>query len=193
MIQVVLLAAGQSQRFGGAKLMQPLPSGVWVGVQSAALYRHLGLPVLAVVREEHLALQQQLQTLGVKRVIHPDPNAGMGTSLALGVQQSSDADGWLIALADMPFIQAQSIRALVKTLHSTTDKCMVAPFYQGQRGHPVGFSQEYGESLRRLTGDQGASSIIKAEQVLLRSVDVSDAGVVQDIDYPTDLVSEVVR
>ena len=40
----------------------------------------------------------------------------MGLSLACGVRASADAPGWVIALADMPYILPATIAALVRCL-----------------------------------------------------------------------------
>jgi molybdenum cofactor cytidylyltransferase len=59
------------------------------------------------------------------------------------------------------------------------------PFYQGQRGHPVGFGAEHGEALRGLDGDTGARALLAANRVA--RLDLDDPGILRDVDTPDDL------
>ena len=106
----------------------------------------------------------------------------MGDSIAAAVRVTSQAPGWLIVLGDLPLIQAATLQALAKALH---DHDVVIPTYQGQRGHPVGFSARCLASLLSLTGDRGAASVVK----LFGGVEIAldDIGIVSDIDTVQDL------
>jgi molybdenum cofactor cytidylyltransferase len=62
---------------------------------------------------------------------------------------------------------------------------MVAPFYEGKRGNPVGFSAACLPELLALQGDQGARALLA--QSGLQKLPVSDSGILRDIDTPADL------
>ena len=111
---------------------------------------------------------------------------GMGTSLAAGINATSSADGWLIALADMPWMQPATITALVNQLKNGAS--MVAPVYQGQRGHPVGFSARWQQPLQELSGDKGARDLLANYPAELELLTTGDAGILKDIDHPQDLI-----
>jgi molybdenum cofactor cytidylyltransferase len=189
-IRGILLAAGYSKRFGSNKLLQALPpGGPDAGVPIAlAAAKHL-LEVLpdsiAVVRPRAQKLAALLRDAGCNTVVCRNAAQGMGTSLAAGVRASDGADGWVVALADMPFIGGDTIRALVGALEGGA--VIVAPSYKGQRGHPVGFGRSCLEELSALTGDQGARELLSrhADALVLRETD--DPGVLRDIDRPSDL------
>ncbi len=188
----ILLAAGQGARFGGGKLMAPLPAsahgvdaGTAIGVASAAhLVAALG-DVVAVVRPRDHALHDALAGIGARIVECARADEGMGVSLACGVAATSDADGWVIALGDMPWIAPATIVAVADALRAGAE--IVAPEYGGQRGHPVAFAQKYGPLLAALTGDEGARAIVRARQWAVQAIDVGDAGVVGDVDRVEDL------
>ncbi len=113
----------------------------------------------------------------------------MGASLAAGVSAAPGAGGWLIALADMPWIQPATMRMLADRLRSGAS--MVAPVFGGRRGHPVGFSREWGDRLQALDGDAGARSLIARHADELVLLDTADAGVLMDVDQPGDLVADM--
>ncbi len=194
MIAGILLAAGRATRFGSSKMQAMLPDGRTVleaslanlctGLQSAEREANIVLVTrrdaaeLALVRE--LALRH-----GVEFVINENAVEGMATSIASGVAVTTNADGWLIALGDMPYVLPHTIAAIAGGL--TTSRGIVVPSYQRQRGHPVGFDAAYRESLLSLTGDAGARAIVQDAGDRLAVVETEDAGVIRDIDVPADL------
>src|SRR3989442_312708 len=114
-----------------------------------------------------------------------DAGEGMGTSLAAGVRATSDADGWIVALADMPFIRPETIRIVAKALRDGA--AIAAPSFRGERGHPVGFARRFLEELSSLRGDDGARQLLNQHPESLTLHEVDDPGVVRDIDKPSDL------
>lgn len=181
----ILLAAGSARRFGAPKLLQPLHDGVPLGVAAAHKLQQVLPRVVAVVRPGDDKLRRAFDKIGLQVVENPDAANGMGTSLVAGVRATPDAPGWIIALADMPWVQAATITALAKRLQRGAS--IVAPVYQGQRGHPVGFSARWFRELSCLSGDQGARDLLSrySDEVLL--VDCEDYGVLEDVDHPADL------
>jgi molybdenum cofactor cytidylyltransferase len=92
------------------------------------------------------------------------------------------AGGWLVALADMPFIAPESYAAVLAAL---ADGARIArPLFGGRPGHPVGFAAEYCDALLVLTGDEGGKAIIAGDPTALRGCPVDDPGVLHDIDRP---------
>ncbi len=172
---VVILAAGLGERFrqaGGAhdKLLTPLgPQRVRDHVVAAA--QASGLPWHVVEREHTTHLSAQ----------------GMGASIATGVAATANAPGWLILPADLPLVQADSLRRVAEALAQHT---VVAPWVQGQRGHPVGFGAVCREALLALSGDQGAKSVMQAHAPW--RLDLDDLGCILDVDTP-DALAEAER
>jgi molybdenum cofactor cytidylyltransferase len=109
----------------------------------------------------------------------------MGASLASAVRASGDVAGWVIALADMPYIRPETIVKIAASL--AADAAIVAPAYRGERGHPVGLSARFRAQLEALRGDEGARSVLKENAALIKLIEVDDPGVCRDIDTPDDL------
>lgn len=185
MIVGVLLAAGAGARFGGAKLLAPLEDGTPVGVRSARLLRSSVDRVLAVVRPGDAPLEALLRAEGLEVFRFPGALEGMGASLAFGISRAPAADGWVVALADMPFVRPETVGAVVQAL--TAGATIVAPSYRGRRGHPVGFAATLFAELVRLEGDAGARSVLVRHESEVVLLECDDAGVVRDIDEPCDL------
>ncbi|MDH3311226.1 MAG: nucleotidyltransferase family protein [Gammaproteobacteria bacterium] len=180
----VLLAAGRSQRFGENKLLARLPNGTVVGVAAA---RNLidALPdCIAVLRPGDEILATLLAAEGLRIVVNPIADGGMGTSLARGVA-GEEADGWIIALADMPSIQPATIQVVAEAIAAGAP--LAAPIYHGKRGHPIGFARQFQTELTSLAGDSGGRDILAQHTNELRLIDVDDPGVLFDIDHVADI------
>ncbi len=184
-ICAILLAAGSGSRFGGDKLLHPLADGTPLGVQAARNLLAVVPDVVAVVRPGDFPLADLLEQEGCHVTVCPHAARGMGASLAHGVAARRGADGWVIALADMPLIKSATIAAIVHELEAGRD--LVVPRYAGQRGHPVGLGKRYGAQLLALDGDAGARDIIAAHEGELVLIERDDPGVLQDIDRRADL------
>lgn len=190
-VVAILLAAGSATRFGSDKLLHALPHDVPIAVQAA---RHLRAGVegkiLAVVRPDSGRLREVLEKEDCQVVVCDKAAEGMGASLACAVRAAGDAQGYLIALADMPFIRASSIAAVRDALAGGAQ--IAAPYFRGRRGHPVGLSAKFRAELEILQGDEGAKHILSVHQSEIVKVPVGDPGVIRDIDRPADLAPPIV-
>ena len=95
-------------------------------------------------------------------------------------------EGWVVALADMPWIRSGHDRA-GRRARSRSGAALAAPFHRGRRGHPVGFGKACGPSSPRCGGDEGAKSVVAAHASAMLRIDVDDPGVLRDVDTPQDL------
>lgn len=181
----LLLAAGYGRRFGADKLLHPLADGTPLAVASARALRMACSRALAVLRPEQRVLAGLLAAEGLEVVICPEARDGMGHSLSAGVAASPDAAGWLVALADMPFIRHDSLNRVATALIAGAP--LAAPVCAGQRGHPVGFAARWRSDLLALSGDEGARALLRAQGHLLQVVETDDPGVLRDVDRLEDL------
>jgi len=185
-VVAILLAAGSASRFGADKLLHALPHDVPIAVQAARqLQAVFADRVLAVVRPEAKTLAALLRQESCTVIECGNAAEGMAASLACGVAGAGDAQGFVVALADMPFIRASTIAAVRDALASGAP--LAAPYFRARRGHPVGIAARFRDDIAALKGDEGARKIIAAHQDVLRKIPVGDPGVLRDIDTPEDL------
>ncbi|HSU43188.1 MAG TPA: nucleotidyltransferase family protein [Casimicrobiaceae bacterium] len=182
----ILLAAGRGTRFGGHKLEAPLPqashgvpAGAPLGVAAALHLVAASTDAVAVVRPGD-RLIGPLRGAGLRIVECTNADDGMGASLACGVAATHGAGGWIVALADMPWIAPATIRAVANAMREGAD--IVAPVHRGERGHPVGFAARHRDALCALTGDAGARWLLARHAGAVTLLDVDDSGVVRDVD-----------
>jgi molybdenum cofactor cytidylyltransferase len=113
----------------------------------------------------------------------------MGASLACAARAaahlSPPADGYVVALGDMPFVRPSTIAAVRDALAGGA--ALAAPYWRSRRGHPVGISAQFHEDLLALRGDEGAKALLAANAQRIVKIPVGDPGVIRDIDTPADL------
>jgi molybdenum cofactor cytidylyltransferase len=183
----VLLAAGSGSRFDATgarnKLLAPLGDGDYVVTAVARKLVSVLPHVVAVVREGDADTAARLRALGCVVCVCHDAASGMAASLVCGLRAAADAQGWLIALGDMPYVQAATFRSLSEAVTEGAD--IAVPKYQQRRGNPVAFSRLHADALLALRGDQGARQLLKTFPVT--EIEVDDPGILQDIDTAEDL------
>lgn len=109
----------------------------------------------------------------------------LSAAVRYAAQFNESGSGFVIALADMPYIKPHTIEAVAHALKAGT--AIVAPTYQGKRGHPVGFSAKFQNELEQLTGDEGARAVLKRHADQIELLECNDPGIVADIDTPQDI------
>lgn len=193
----LVLAAGQSSRFGADKLLATMPDG-----------RTVIDTMLAKVPSEHtLSLvtrpdNQSLQA-ALRDVSHPPQHVllcpcaaeGLGSVMAWSLSRHPVPRWTGILLADMPAIRLETLRQLAGLAERLEQRSpspastVIAPVYQGQRGHPVLFADTLIPQLCLLRGDVGARHLLLQEAASGRvsSLEVDDPGILLDIDTPEAL------
>ena len=192
----ILLAAGQSSRFGADKLLAPVArDGCVMPLIAHTLLAWINaVPrVNVVVKPDCVRLVRAVESAlpksagNIHWVVCPGAERGMGASLAAGVAATADHHGWVIGLTDMPAIPQGVIAQVTQALRDGA--LLAAPFIGAKRGHPVGFAPSYKNELLALDADRGARTLIERDAHQLLRIETTDAGVLTDVDTPSDLLS----
>jgi molybdenum cofactor cytidylyltransferase len=184
-IVAILLAAGAGTRFGGEKLLHPLDDGVAIAAHAARKLLAVTPDVIAVVRWGDFPLYDMLEQEGCQVTMFQGAARGMGASLAHGVGQARSADGWVVALADMPRVPPDIIKKIIAALEGGA--LVVAPVFREERGHPVGFGAALREELLALDGDQGARAVVDRHGDSVKLIECDDPGILFDVDRKSDI------
>ncbi|AVU36978.1 TPA: NTP transferase domain-containing protein [Serratia marcescens] len=186
---IVITAAGRGERFiqaggQGNKLNAGFADAAG---ERRSLFEHTlrqalasGLPIQVVTRPDNLPVLAACAANQVPVTLLA--SSGLGDSIAAGVAATPHWQGWLIHLADMPFVGAEVFRQVADALRQ---HAIVRPSYAQQPGHPVGFSALLRKPLCQLRGDNGARELLQGAAVHL--LPLEHPGVVQDIDLPSQL------
>lgn len=118
-----------------------------------------------------------------------NPNYAKGemlSSLQMGLRaQSENTAAILVILGDQPRIEIPNIRRVIGAYTHDKGK-IVAPIYQGQRGHPILFDRRYWDELLALPEGSAPRDVIKRHPTDLHLIEVATDSVISDIDTPED-------
>jgi molybdenum cofactor cytidylyltransferase len=187
-IVAVLLAAGTSSRFGAAnKLLATVDGQPIVRRAATTLCEAAVGGVIAVTGFEAKRVEGVLDGLDVEAVRNAAYERGQSTSVRAGVRAASDreASAVVIALGDMPAVDAATIDALTDAYRANAGDALAAA-HGGRRGNPVLFDARYFEALSDVSGDIGGREIL-LESGRAALVETGDPGVLNDVDTQADL------
>jgi molybdenum cofactor cytidylyltransferase len=184
----LLLAAGRSSRAQCNKLLLELDSGYPVIAQSAHHLRAAVDRLVVIVPRQDGTLAPTLVENHWENVACEQAHLGLGHSLACGIEHTPRAQGWIVALADMPWISVDTIQRVADRLRAGAG--LAIPVCAGRRGHPVGFGADYREELLRLRGDQGGRRILQRDRENVVEIECADRGILLDIDREEDLARD---
>ena len=186
----VILAAGQSTRFGKPKQLLKLNDKYLLEwVLDAALGSRL-VKVLLVLGYQHQAI---LSALGEKTrhpdlqiVNNPDYQDGQSTSLQAGLDRVRDKfPAIMFLLGDQPMLDSQTIDVLLEQFW-ISGRDIGVPVFEGKRGNPVIFSQKFYGHLPKITGDIGARNIIRDHSKNVKEIEINNPLCFMDIDTQSD-------
>jgi molybdenum cofactor cytidylyltransferase len=184
MIATVILAAGESRRMGSLKQMLAWGQDTVLGKTINTFQEALTGPVFVVVGYEGSRIKRQLAD---RKVIWVDNSAyqkGMSSSIVAGIKAlPEEVEGILLALADLPLLQSDTIKKIADNFRSSKHR-LIVPVFQGRTGHPVLIAKEFFPELLKLQGDAGAKKIIRENKEQTLFLNVNDPGIYLDIDEP---------
>ncbi|EKT54267.1 nucleotidyltransferase family protein [Providencia sneebia] len=180
-VGILITAAGKSRRFQlaggqGNKLNSDLGGQTVfeITLQNAIKSQ---LPIHVITRPDNQGvITHCLQHNVPYSLINSE---GLGETIAFGVKNTAHWDGWLIQLADMPYITEN---IFIRVANELKLHPLVRPIHDGKPGHPVGISAQYRQQLIALTGDDGAKSILQGSAIY--RIEMNNSCVINDIDYP---------
>jgi molybdenum cofactor cytidylyltransferase len=192
-IDGIVLAAGRSSRMGEPKALLEV-DGVPFLEHAIKQLRQAGCRyVLAVVNNEDEWITRLADATGAGVVINDQDGSEQIDSLRLGIANLPDGyDAVVVLPVDFPRIQQPTMDKLVAEFarHPAT---VLNPAHNGEPGHPVIFSRDVVAELLRPDLPDGARTVIEQHSAEARTLDVDDAGVLIDIDTPTDFTQHVQR
>jgi molybdenum cofactor cytidylyltransferase len=141
----VVLAAGTSSRMGGQhKLLLPL--GDKPVIRHTVEHLRAAGPQEIVVVTGYRAPEISTALADVPVTIQSNPRyeEGQMTSAAVGVGALRMAtDAVMMCLGDMVLLASSDYTELVRAYLEHTDRSILIPYFQGQRGNPILFASSY--------------------------------------------------
>ena len=184
-IGLVMLAAGNSRRFGSNKLMYEIDGmSMYLRTlnQLQAAVSELGNCELIVVTQ-YKEIAAKARALGAKVLINPQPERGISSSMQIGLAAAKESAACLFTVSDQPWLSAETIVRLVHKLQSES-KGMACTIWAQKTGNPCIFSRKYYQELMEITGDKGGKQIINRHPEDVTYLEIEDEKELVDVDVP---------
>jgi len=179
----LVLAAGESKRFGGPKFLAPWRNGTLLDQVQATAEDWTPGHSLIVTGAWHQQMQGQLRA--THSVHNPNWHEGMGKSLAVGLAEILRLDpstqSVTVLPLDQPLISRTHLAALKKLAHATGRVAFTKS--STALGPPAVIPLRFFARILQLQGDRGLKSVLHSAEW----VSVSSETALQDIDTPADL------
>lgn len=180
-LTVILLAAGNSRRFGGNKLLYE-----WKGrplfFYTLERYRRIGDQRIVVTCYPRIAAAAD----GFQVVHNPDSSLGISHSLQLGLMAAPESDAYLFGVCDQPNMKESTVRQFIGG-YAGCEKGIGCCSHKGVPGNPVIFSHSYIPELMSLRGDRGGRQILKRHPDDVWYYEVKAPAELADIDMREEI------
>jgi molybdenum cofactor cytidylyltransferase len=184
----VVLAAGESSRFGSQKLVAEVGGEPMLNRTIRCLLDG-GVPDVVVVVGPASPLAPAVVPLlsdpRVRLVANPDPSRGMFSSIQTGCLAAAGGDPVLVLPGDMPFVRSRTVAAVLAKYREVQQ--VVSPRHDGRRGHPVALPPTVRNQILSADPASSLNLLLKADDNARAYLDVDDLGTVRDVDRREDL------
>lgn len=171
-LAMIMLAAGNSRRFGENKLLYkidkvPMYRKILKELQEAKEVLETHIPKVTctiTIVTQYEEIRNYATEQGMEVLINPHPEDGIASSLKIGLRANRNADAALFTVSDQPWLKSLTIVRLTDKYLSTGKKIACPAVMEEDEiciGNPCLFSSAYFPELFKLTGDTGGKRVIK--------------------------------
>ncbi len=185
-ISLIILAAGNSKRFGSNKLLhefegKPLYIKCVETMRKAPFYEKI-----IVTQYDEILCDATLSDF--IRVRNDNSELGISHSIKLGIESSSaDTEAWCFTVCDQPFLQSSTLNEFISGFIKSEKEFGVISC-DGVLGNPNIFAISAREALLSLVGDRGGKNIInRAESEKIYTHCIINSKELSDVDFKEDL------
>lgn len=163
---IVLLAAGQSRRYGGIKLLDNI-DGKKMYLYTLELLRQLSVTECVVVTG-YEEIKEKAEDFGLKTEWNSCPGLGISHSLKMGLKRVLQCwpgtEGVMFLVCDQPYLMAETVNKMLEAF-ADGKKGILCPALEGSSwedaGNPCIIGRAYFEELFGLEGDVGGKQVIR--------------------------------
>lgn len=180
----VVPASGVSRRMGRAKALLDLNGETFLRRVVRALSDGGCSPVLVVAQPGQADIAEEACRAGADLLVNPDPGEGPITSLRIALREIGDSvDGVAYLPVDHSLVRASTVAKLLEAAHSA-GVALTLPVHGAKRGHPAIFHRALFGELLDSDLEGGARAVVHRHLESARLLDLTDPGVIVDIDTP---------
>jgi molybdenum cofactor cytidylyltransferase len=182
-VAAIVAAAGMSRRMGRCKQLLDMGGRTLLArCLETALAGGIS-EIVVVVGTEGELVAAEASRFQVRVAVNDNPAGDMASSVRAGFESLPETvSGVIVALCDFPLLQPDTV-ARLKELHGMDPCRIIIPTHSGQRGHPLLFPRPI---LEELKAGLTLRDIVRRNPDRLYCIEVSDPGILFDMDTPED-------
>jgi len=180
---IIILAAGASKRLGKPKqLLVYNGKTLLQNTIDEVMKVENSIPFLVISEEFDFKTDSD-----IKIIENKESHLGISSSIKIGLKKiidlQSEIKNCIFTVSDQPFISVKIFSQLIQKCN-TSNKGIIASFYEETIGVPMLFNKKYFEELLQLSNDEGAKKIAIKHKDDLETIDFPKGKI--DIDTPED-------
>lgn len=185
-VAAVILAAGESRRYGAPKLLAMLDGRPLLQHVIDAANASRCADIIVVFGHEADRILAGVRLGRALAVMNSDYALGQSTSLRLGLRDARASDAIVVLLGDQPLVTPALIDALVERQRETRASAVMCES-GGRRSPPALLHRDLWPALETLSGDLGAREILRGRDDVATLEVTAGLGSLEDVDRPADL------
>lgn len=187
LLHALVLAAGESRRFGSAKQLAQIGDRPLLGIVVSRAVALCGPAVTVVLGARAAELAPLMRRTPAAVIVNREWREGLGSSIRAGVAAlPGSCEAVLLMLGDQAAVSVEDLRRLADAWRREPGH-IAAASHGTTVGAPAIFPRSFFAALTGLRGDRGARALIERHPGRVSRVSMPSAAI--DIDTPADLQS----
>ncbi len=193
MISCLVLAAGESTRFPGNKLLYEIkPNISLLEFLLQSIIDSKVDHIIVVLGYEAEIIKETVEILSydkVQTIVNPEyKTGGMTSSIRRGMQLTSNIDAILITPGDIPLISSNVFNLVIEYFNKNHPDIII-PTYNNFKGHPILISSKLFSQVRNITEvNRGLKEITKTYWKNIKFLPTKNEGILRDVDNVDDIL-----
>ena len=192
-ITAILLAAGNSRRFGAAnKLLAAIDGQPLIRRVAEEITLRAEVRVVVVTGYDRHSIERALSDLPLHFAHNVHWQTGMGSSIAVGIGAlPPKIEGVMIVPGDMPFLTASLIKTLIDTFDKNGRTSIIFPTTAaGEQRNPVLWPRRFFSQLKSLE-PAGGKALLARQPLEVHAVKFDDERAFHDVDTQDEMAALV--
>lgn len=190
-VWAVILAAGESKRMNGPKLILPYGKTTMIGHLIDNILKSDIINILVVLGGWRDELVQVIEDLPVSSCFNDNYKSGMLSSVICGLDSlPPGTEAAMIFPGDQPDISPEIINSLIRSL-SITDRGIMIAVHKGKRGHPILIRKKFFDEVEKLGSGIGLRELLSKFHNEVYEVETVNKMILRDIDTHEEYLNAI--
>jgi len=192
MITCIVLAAGESKRFPGNKLLYEIKQNVTIiELLLRSILASKVDQILVVLGHDAEVINEIVKNVNthIRTIVNPHyKQGGMSSSIRRGMEEALDSHAIMITPADIPLIPSEVFNQLI-VHYLSMSPVVIIPTYEGQKGHPILIDSQLFEYVLNISEEKrGLKEIIELFKDEIVFLPTNSQEILHDIDGLSDII-----